>query len=99
MLVTAGERVDLLVTPTGEPGSSIVVKAMLYNRGYGSVEYRSVEDVLTIEFRRPSGEVVKSTLTLAEDPALQAAMVEATGGTLTAEQKTFREAWVGSKVK
>ena len=23
---------------------------MLYNRGYGSVEYRSVEDVLTIEF-------------------------------------------------
>ena len=25
---------------------------MLYNRGYGSVEYRSVEDVLTIEFTK-----------------------------------------------
>jgi FtsP/CotA-like multicopper oxidase with cupredoxin domain len=52
MLITAGERVDLLVTPTGTPGSSVVVKAMLYNRGYGSVEYRSVEDLFTIEFSK-----------------------------------------------
>jgi FtsP/CotA-like multicopper oxidase with cupredoxin domain len=50
MLVTTGERVDVLVTPTGKPGSSLVVKAMLYNRGYGSVEYRAVEDLFTIEF-------------------------------------------------
>jgi FtsP/CotA-like multicopper oxidase with cupredoxin domain len=50
MLVTTGERVDVLVTPTGKPGSSFVVKAMLYNRGYGSVEYRAVEDLFTIEF-------------------------------------------------
>lgn len=50
MLVTTGERVDVLVTPTGAPGSSLVVKAMLYNRGYGSVEYRAVEDLFTIEF-------------------------------------------------
>jgi FtsP/CotA-like multicopper oxidase with cupredoxin domain len=50
MLVTAGERVDVLVTPVGTPGSSLVVRAMLYNRGYGSVEYRSVEDLFTIEF-------------------------------------------------
>ena len=50
MLVTTGERVDVLVTPNGKPGSSLVVKAMLYNRGYGSVEYRSVEDLFTIQF-------------------------------------------------
>jgi FtsP/CotA-like multicopper oxidase with cupredoxin domain len=50
MLITAGERVDLLVTPTGKPGSNLVVRAMLYNRGYGSVEYRSVEDLFTIQF-------------------------------------------------
>src|SRR5690606_14043958 len=50
MLVTAGERVDVLVAPVGEPGSKLVVRAMLYNRGYGSVEYRSVEDVFVIEF-------------------------------------------------
>ena len=27
--------------------SQITLRAMLYNRGYGSIEYRSVEDVLT----------------------------------------------------
>jgi FtsP/CotA-like multicopper oxidase with cupredoxin domain len=52
MLITAGERVDVIVTPTGTPGSSIIVRAMLYNRGYGSVEYRSVEDLFTIEFSK-----------------------------------------------
>jgi FtsP/CotA-like multicopper oxidase with cupredoxin domain len=52
MLITAGERVDLLVTPKGTPGSRVVVRAMLYNRGYGSVEYRSVEDLFTIEFSK-----------------------------------------------
>ena len=52
LLVTAGERVDVIVTPKGAPGSSLPLRAMLYNRGYGSVEYRSVEDVLTIEFSK-----------------------------------------------
>ncbi|MEZ5288954.1 MAG: multicopper oxidase family protein [Vicinamibacterales bacterium] len=50
VLVTAGERVDVLVAPTGPPGGSLVLRAMLYNRGYGSVEYRDVEDLLTIQF-------------------------------------------------
>src|SRR5918994_706016 len=50
LLVTAGERVDVIVTPKGKPGSALPFRAMLYNRGYGSVEYRSIEDVLTIEF-------------------------------------------------
>ena len=50
VLVTPGERVDLLVAPAGPPKSTLVVRAMLYNRGYGSVEYRSVEDLFSIEF-------------------------------------------------
>ena len=50
LLVTAGERVDVIVTPKGKAGTPLPLRAMLYNRGYGSVEYRSVEDVLTIEF-------------------------------------------------
>ena len=54
---------------------------------------------VAIEFRRPSGEVVKSTMTLGEDPGWQAATVESAGGPLTEAQKTFREAWVGSRVK
>jgi FtsP/CotA-like multicopper oxidase with cupredoxin domain len=48
--VTAGERLDVLVTPTGPPGGTLVLRALLYNRGYGSVEYRDVEELLTIEF-------------------------------------------------
>jgi len=50
LLVTAGERVDVVVTPTGTPGSQLVLRAMLYNRGYGSVEFRSVETLMTIAF-------------------------------------------------
>jgi FtsP/CotA-like multicopper oxidase with cupredoxin domain len=50
LLVTPGERVDVIVTPTGPPKSELVVKGLLYNRGYGSVEYRSVEDLFTIAF-------------------------------------------------
>jgi FtsP/CotA-like multicopper oxidase with cupredoxin domain len=50
LLITPGERVDVLVTPTGAPNSSIVVRAMLYNRGYGSVQYRTIEELFTIEF-------------------------------------------------
>lgn len=50
ILITPGERVDLLVAPTGQPNSSITVRATLYNRGYGSVEYRSVENLFTIDF-------------------------------------------------
>lgn len=50
LLVTPGERMDVVVTPTGAPGSRLALRAMLYNRGYGSVEYRSVEDVLTVAF-------------------------------------------------
>ncbi len=50
LLVTAGERVDVIVTPKGKAGTPLPLRAMLYNRGYGSVEYRSVEEMLTIEF-------------------------------------------------
>ena len=52
LLVTPGERVDVIVAPTGAPGSQLPVYAMLYNRGYGSVEYRSIETALTIEFSK-----------------------------------------------
>jgi FtsP/CotA-like multicopper oxidase with cupredoxin domain len=50
VLITPGERLDLLVTPTGQPGGTLVMRAMLYNRGYGSVQYRDVEEIFTIQF-------------------------------------------------
>jgi FtsP/CotA-like multicopper oxidase with cupredoxin domain len=50
LLITPGERVDVIVAPTGKPGSELPVFSMLYNRGYGSVEYRSIEQVMTLAF-------------------------------------------------
>ncbi|MGE0125291.1 MAG: multicopper oxidase family protein [Vicinamibacterales bacterium] len=50
LLITPGERMDVVVMPTGTPGSTLTARGMLYNRGYGSVEYRSVEDLFTIAF-------------------------------------------------
>jgi FtsP/CotA-like multicopper oxidase with cupredoxin domain len=50
LLVTPGERVDVIVAPTGAPGSELPVYSMLYNRGYGSVEFRSIEQVMTLAF-------------------------------------------------
>ena len=47
VLITPGERVDLIVTPTGAPGTELVVRSMLHNRGYGSF-FRNVEDVLAV---------------------------------------------------
>jgi FtsP/CotA-like multicopper oxidase with cupredoxin domain len=50
LLITPGERADVIVTPTRPKQGNLVLKALLYNRGYGSVEYRGVEDVLTVAF-------------------------------------------------
>ena len=37
LLVTPGERVDVIVAPKGKAGTPLTLRAMLYNRGYGSV--------------------------------------------------------------
>ena len=50
LLITPGERADVIVTPTRPTDGKLLLKALLYNRGYGSVEYRNVEDVLSVAF-------------------------------------------------
>jgi FtsP/CotA-like multicopper oxidase with cupredoxin domain len=50
LLITPGERMDVLLAPKGAPGTELPLRSMLYNRGYGSVEFRSVETLLTIAF-------------------------------------------------
>jgi len=50
-----------------------------------------------LRFVRRSGEAVNATLVLEEDPRMELVPVEKTGGTLTAEQRTFRESWLGSQ--
>ena len=55
-------------------------------------------DQVPLRYVRRSGETVNTTLTFEEDGRVELVTVEATGGTLTAEQKQFRDQWLGSKV-
>jgi predicted metalloprotease with PDZ domain len=64
-----------------------------------AVKARKPGERLTITFKRRGGATGTASITLAEDPALDIVPVESAGGTLTADQKAFREAWLGSKVK
>ena len=43
--------------------------------------------------------VVNGTVTLEEDPRIQIVPIERAGGTLTAEQKKFRDEWLNSQKK
>lgn len=59
LVLTPGERADLFFTPTGEPGSMLPITAKLADRGYGSIEARSSEDILTLALEAaPAGRAV-----------------------------------------
>jgi predicted metalloprotease with PDZ domain len=55
-------------------------------------------DRIRITFTRRSG-AVTSDLTLQDDPEVNAVLTENAGGTLTAEQKAFRDSWLGSQIR
>jgi FtsP/CotA-like multicopper oxidase with cupredoxin domain len=50
LILAAGERADVIVVPRADAGSELVLRAIPFNRGYGSVEYRTIEDLLTVKF-------------------------------------------------
>ena len=56
-------------------------------------------DTVRIDYKRRSGATASGTMTLKEDPAMTAALIEEAGGTPTAEQKAFRAAWLGSHAR
>jgi len=56
-------------------------------------------DRVPLRYVRRSGETVNATLTLDEDPRIEVVPVEKTGGTLTDDQKRFRESWLTSLQK
>jgi predicted metalloprotease with PDZ domain len=53
-------------------------------------------DRVPLRFVRRSGETVNATLTLEEDPRVEVVPVEKTGGTLSDDQRRFRESWLNS---
>jgi predicted metalloprotease with PDZ domain len=79
------ENGDVVTAVEGKPFSADAVK----NRKPG--------DTVAMMVRRMDGRTAALTLTFAEDPRLTAVTVESAGRTLTAEQKAFRDAWLGPK--
>jgi predicted metalloprotease with PDZ domain len=49
-----------------------------------------------LRFVRRSGETVNTTIALEEDPRVEVVLIEKSGGTLTDDQRRFRDSWLGS---
>jgi predicted metalloprotease with PDZ domain len=82
---------DVIVDVNGKSMGAGVLESTLRKQKPG--------DRMTITYKRRGGATGTATITLKEDPALEAVAIESTGGTLTPDQKAFREAWLGSKVR
>jgi FtsP/CotA-like multicopper oxidase with cupredoxin domain len=50
LVLATGERADVIVSPQGAAGDELVLMSLLYNRGYGSVEYRDQPQLVTLGF-------------------------------------------------
>ena len=51
LALAPGERLDVIVAPRKPiEGTSVVLRSGLINRGFGSIEFRRVEQLLTVEF-------------------------------------------------
>ncbi len=81
---------DTIVDVDGKSMAPKVLQAALASKRPG--------DTLAVTVKRRGGGTGTMTITLKEDPALETVPVESAGGTLTAEQKAFRQSWLGSKV-
>jgi predicted metalloprotease with PDZ domain len=79
------EHEDVLISVEGQPFSPALLKD------------RKPGDTVTFEVRHRGGVTGKGTLTFGVDPAQQAVLNESAGKPLTAEQKAFRAAWLGSQ--
>jgi FtsP/CotA-like multicopper oxidase with cupredoxin domain len=50
LVLATGERADVLIAPRRVPGEELTLMSLLYNRGYGSVEYREQPLLVTVNF-------------------------------------------------
>jgi predicted metalloprotease with PDZ domain len=82
---------DVIVDVDGKSMAPKVLQAALNEKKPGQT--------MTVTYKRRGGATGTATITLKEDPSLETVAVESAGGTLTAEQKMFRDAWLGSKIK
>jgi predicted metalloprotease with PDZ domain len=81
------EHGDTIVAIDGNPYTADAIKD------------RRPGDTIKLQVRRVDGRAAALTLTFAVSPALEAVAIESANGTLTPEQKAFRDAWLGSRRK
>jgi predicted metalloprotease with PDZ domain len=82
---------DVIVDVDGKSMAAGVLQSALKTRKPG--------DSLTVTYKRRNGATGQATIVLKEDPSIEIVPIESTGTVLTAEQKSFRDAWLGSKLK
>ena len=82
----------------GDQVTSLDGKAIASNQqALEAIASRKPGDTVTVGFKRRDGASRTTKMVLKEDPALDAVLLEDTGGTPTAAQKAFREKWLGSQ--
>jgi predicted metalloprotease with PDZ domain len=82
---------DVILDVDGKAMASGVLQAALKARKPG--------EQLKVSYKRRGGATGTATIRLKEDPSLEVVAVESTGGTPTAEQKAFRDSWLGPKAR
>jgi predicted metalloprotease with PDZ domain len=65
---------------------------------YAIVDAKNVGDKIIVDYKNRTGQH-QTTLVLEEDPTLEVVTFEKAGKQLTADQQTFRDNWLSSKVK
>ena len=82
---------DVIVDVDGKSMAAGVLQSALKTRKPG--------DSLPVTYKRRNGVTGQATIVLKEDPSIEIVPIESTGTALTADQKSFRDAWLGSKLK
>jgi predicted metalloprotease with PDZ domain len=86
------EQDDQITAIEGEPVAT-------WTQVQAAIAAHKPGDAVRVEYKHRNGVAANGTMTLKEDPAVEVVLLEDTGGTPTAEQKAFRDAWLGSHAR
>jgi predicted metalloprotease with PDZ domain len=82
---------DVIVDVDGKPMAAGVLESALKRKKAG--------DRLIVTYKRRGGSTGTASIEVKDDPTLELVPIETIGGTLSPDQKAFRDAWLGSKHK